>query len=232
MPVQNLTNAHKEARLNFCQNMVNNININQNYLHNILFTDQATFVTSAMYNRKNTHFWASENPRAIREIKRSGRQSLHVWCGILNGRVIGPIFFEQNLNGQRYLELITEVNNNLNENIEIIWQQDGAPPHNVAPVTNYLNMMYPVWIGRSGPVYWPSNSPDLTVLDTFFWGYIKDKVSAEKDLSLDILRARIIEEVAILNNKPYIIRSAVNRLHKIYLKCIEQNGSHVEHLKL
>ncbi|KAJ4433406.1 hypothetical protein ANN_15665 [Periplaneta americana] len=35
-------------------------------------------------------------------------------------------------------------------------------------------------IGRTGPIRWPPRSPDLTPLDFFFWGFIKDRVYATK----------------------------------------------------
>jgi len=31
-------------------------------------------------------------------------------------------------------------------------------------------------IGRDGPTPWPPRSPDITLLDFFLWGYVKDKV--------------------------------------------------------
>jgi len=32
------------------------------------------------------------------------------------------------------------------------------------------------WIGRDGPALWPPRSPDITPIDFFLWGYLKDKV--------------------------------------------------------
>ncbi|KAJ8893412.1 hypothetical protein PR048_006003 [Dryococelus australis] len=32
------------------------------------------------------------------------------------------------------------------------------------------------WIGRGGPISWPARSPDLTPLDYFLWGHIKDVI--------------------------------------------------------
>jgi hypothetical protein len=59
----------------------------------------------------------------------------------------------------------------------IHFQQDGAPPHYVEEVREYLNTRFPGrWIGRSAPIAWPPRSPDLTPLDIFLWGFIKDRV--------------------------------------------------------
>jgi hypothetical protein len=60
---------------------------------------------------------------------------------------------------------------------DTLFQQDGAPPYFHKEVTNFLNRKFTEkWIGRVGPVTWPPRSPDLTPLDFFFWGYIKDAV--------------------------------------------------------
>ena len=36
------------------------------------------------------------------------------------------------------------------------------------------------WIGRGGPTSWPARSPDLTPLDFFLWGAIKERVYCTK----------------------------------------------------
>ena len=48
-------------------------------------------------------------------------------------------------------------------------------------MTDVLNERFPdAWIGRGGPIPWPPRSPDLSPLDFFLWGYIKNIVYAEK----------------------------------------------------
>jgi len=65
----------------------------------------------------------------------------------------------------------------------IIFQQDGAPPHWGSYVLRFLDAALPNrWIGRDGPTPWPPRSPDITPLDFFLWGYVKDK-----EINLDIL---------------------------------------------
>ena len=45
----------------------------------------------------------------------------------------------------------------------IHFQQDGAPPHYLGEVHEYLNTRFPGrWIGRAAPIAWPPRSPDLT----------------------------------------------------------------------
>ncbi|GFW96696.1 uncharacterized protein TNCV_2847521 [Trichonephila clavipes] len=56
-------------------------------------------------------------------------------------------------------------------------QHDGAPAHVCAPVRDWLDNAHPNrWIGRQSPVLWPPLSPDLTPLDFFLWGHLKELV--------------------------------------------------------
>ena len=49
---------------------------------------------------------------------------------------------------------------------------DEAPAHIVADVRHFLDATYPQrWIRSGRPVTWPARSPDLNLLDFFFWGY-------------------------------------------------------------
>ncbi|KAJ8939283.1 hypothetical protein NQ318_014931 [Aromia moschata] len=63
---------------------------------------------------------------------------------------------------------------------ETIWQQDGAPPHSVRPVTNYFNPKYNLWIRKNGPIHWPAKNSDLNPLDSFLWGTLKNNIYSEE----------------------------------------------------
>ena len=63
----------------------------------------------------------------------------------------------------------------------LIFQQDGAPPHFRLTVRAHLEETYgDRWIGRGGPTSWPPRSPDLTPLDFYAWGYMKNYVYEEQ----------------------------------------------------
>ena len=74
--------------------------------------------------------------------------------------------------------------------------QDGAPPHFSCFVTDVLNERFPdAWIGRGGPIPWPSRSPDLSPFDFFLWEYIKNIVYAEKIRNIQHLQDRITSAI-------------------------------------
>jgi hypothetical protein len=45
---------------------------------------------------------------------------------------------------------------------------------------------------------WPPRSSDITPLDFFLWGYVKDRIYATKVRDLGDLRARIVEAVGTI----------------------------------
>nr|CAI5843587.1 unnamed protein product [Callosobruchus analis] len=73
-------------------------------------------------------------------------------------------------------------------NDDFYFQQDGAPPHYHRDVRAYLDQnLSGQWIGRRGPIEFPPRCPDLTPLDFFLWGTVKDEVYKRKPRNLDIL---------------------------------------------
>lgn len=234
-------NSHKlnaeqcRKRLNFCVNFLAGYRENNDLLKNILWTDESSFSTRRGGNRQNTRYWSIENPRQIREIKHQGYQAVNVWCGMIDRHILGPIFIEGKLTGERYLQLLQhEIEQCIDElplNIaaRIIWQQDGAPPHSRADVRNFLNMEYPEgWIGNGGTISWPANSPDLTVMDFFFWGHIKNVIYQTPCYEIEEIKERISNVIQEMRQTPEILVNAINHSLVIYEKCIEKNGGHVE----
>ena len=57
------------------------------------------------------------------------------------------------------------------------------------------------WNRRGGPIAWPPRSPDMTPLDFFLWGYVKDQVYSTRVIDLDNnLKARIRVAVNTVDN--------------------------------
>ena len=76
------------------------------------------------------------------------------------------------------------------EYIGNIWfQQDGATCH-TAQAT--LDVLRPVFkdriISRRADVVWPLRSCDLTLLDYYLWGALKDKCYADKPETIDAIK--------------------------------------------
>lgn len=233
--VQELQEDDPQRRLLFCENLMEMVDNNQNFLQNIVFTDEATFMLHGKVNHQNFRYWSDVNPHEMHENHTQYPQKLNVWAGILNNQIIGPFFIEGNLTAARYLEMLTDqiipaVQAANNGQINELWfQQDGAPPHWGVNVRHYLDQTFPQrWIGRGGPTEWPPRSPDLTPLDFFLWGYLKTKVYSTPVQNLQELRARIEEQCALIDEE-MIIR-VVNNVYQRLAYCQEVDGRHFEHL--
>ena len=80
----------------------------------------------------------------------------------------------------------------LYENSEVFYQQDGAPPHYDRDVQAFLDEnLQGHWIGQRGTFEFPPRSPDLTTLDFYLWGTLKDVVYRRKQAMLGDLHAEI-----------------------------------------
>ncbi|GFV42202.1 transposable element Tc3 transposase [Trichonephila clavipes] len=82
------------------------------------------------------------------------------------------------VNGDRYRAMITnffipELNNH---DVQELWfQQDGITCHTARATIDLLkDTLGDRLISRFGPVSWPPRSCDLTPLDYFLWGYVKN----------------------------------------------------------
>lgn len=124
-------------------------------------------------------------------------------------------------------ELLENVPLNIRQNM--MFQQDGAPPHTSHIVRQTLNEKFlRRWIGRGGPVSWPARSPDLTPMDFFLWGHIKNYVYKESIDSRIELQNKIIEAFATIT--PNMVANAATSLLRRAQLCIECNGGQFEQL--
>jgi hypothetical protein len=118
----------------------------------------------------------------------------------------------------------------MNNPEDIIWQQDGAPPHCGLVVMALLNARFGnFWIGRDGPIQWPPRSPDLTICDFFIGGTLKNWFYATEPRTLDELRQAIVTSWWRFTQQmcENACRSVSTRL-KI---CLVRNGSQVSTIK-
>ena len=96
-------------------------------------------------------------------------------------------------------------------------------PHFAGPVHAVLTKTFGNrWIGRGGPVNWPARSLDLSPLDFFVWGYMKNQVySSPVDSEMELIQ-RIHAAATRIQNTPCIFQqtqdSPLRRLMVLILK--------------
>ena len=214
------------------------------FLEDLLIGDEACFSLKSSLNTHNIRQYAprGQRPLEFSYEKKNSRQKVTVWIGLVgNGTLIGPYFFDQTVNGERYLDMIdNQVVPTLDQMPRFArqrngqfrhlwWAQDGAPAHRRRIVTDCLQQLFGNRvIALNEEVEWPPRSLDLTPLDFFLWGHLKSRIFSSPPANIEELRRRIVEETDVVRQDGDMIRRACQgMLHRAQL-CIERNGGHVE----
>lgn len=232
--IQVLKDRDYDARFDFCAWYQGMVEENRNFTKHVLFSDESTFTSNGVVCSQNCRWWADENPHFAIANKDQYKFKVNVWCGIWNCQIVGPFFFRENMNSQRYLHFLeTKITDFLDgiplaDRAKIYFQQDGAPIHGTREVMGWLDQKFgQQWIGRNAPNHWPARSPDLSPLDFFLWGFLKNKVYRERPF-------RNVEHLE------QCITNCANRISELMLrnvqkemnvrteKCMERDGGHVE----
>lgn len=233
--VQHLLPQDYPSRMLFCQNFLRRADRDPTFPSRVIFSDESLFTQEGTFNSHNMHCWNEENPYVTRIRNFQIRWKLNVWAGIRGTEILGPIILPDILTGAAYLEMLRD---NLPEFLEdvpllernkIIFQQDGAGPHNARIVTNYLNQQFPGrWMGRYGPIRWPARSPDLNPLDFFFWGYCNEQVYRTLPEDLEDLETRL--RYAVWSIDEGTMQNVQANLLRRMRACVRMDGGHFEHL--
>ena len=172
-------NGNTYRRLQYCEWFESMMRDDETFAGKAVWSDEAQFKLKGTVNPHNCVYWSSENPHIHLE-KDVNLPGLTVWCGLSSRDLSGPFLFEGTVTGALYLDMLqTSILPAIRElyGDESFYLQDGAPPHYDRHVRMYLDETLPGrWIGRRGAVEFPPRSPDLTPLDFYLWGSLKDYV--------------------------------------------------------
>jgi hypothetical protein len=141
-----------------------------------------------------------------------------------------------NFVGEGYLNILHNFETDYLDNLplavrrNLFYQHDGAPPHCNYVIDNFLQYAFDgQWIANNGPYLWPPRSPDLSVLDFFIWGTIKNRVYDTPLTTMEDCMQRVRN--AFTNLSQNSIRKATHEhLLLRYEKCLEVQGRQFEHL--
>ena len=228
-------------RTHFCE-WFNEQLQNPRFLFNLVIGDEAGFAMNGKVNTQNVRKYAprGNQPEFTYDVNES-REKVTVWAGLVgNGALIGPFFFDGNVNQASYLELLNErvfpglvrefngqfVNGSFSR---LWWAQDGAPAHRSNQVSDWLHEFFQERvIALNHDPEWSPRSPDLTPCDYFLWGYVKSKVFASPPDSLDDLQTRITQAFDDLEGDRVLVRRAVRDMTRRVNMCLERDGGHME----
>lgn len=206
------------------------------FLNGVLWTDELIVGSDGSFNVHNEHHYAEENPHCLTIGHIQGRWTICVWTGIIHHQIIGPYFFEQNVNGETYSAFLQNSLDDLLANVPLavrqdMWfQQDGHPAHTSRLARAVLNEKYPNrWIGLRGPLQeWSPRSPDLAECDFYLWGMLKGKIFPPRPQNPEELKQKIRDAFASI--EPIELERVHQNLRRRIGFCIRENGGHFEHL--
>lgn len=100
--MQELNETDFDQRIEFCETMMNNVCAIPNFLTNVIFSDESTFVLNGDVNHHNCRYFNDEHLRCYYETRTQ-------YPGQVNAsgeRLIGPIFIDGFLNAEKYEKLL------------------------------------------------------------------------------------------------------------------------------
>ena len=83
------------------------------------------------------------------------------------------------------------------------------------------------WIGRRGAIKWP----DLTPIDFFLWGFVKDKVFARKRRTVEDMIQFIIEASQEIDDDKDLCLSVCMSVISRLQQCVKADGKQFEYLR-
>ncbi|GBN72744.1 hypothetical protein AVEN_134293-1 [Araneus ventricosus] len=111
---------------------------------------------------------------------------------------------------------------------DIIFMQDGVPPHKDRRVDQLLRQQFKDArvISRHFPTAWPARSPDITPCDFWLWGFLKDNIYCKRPASLPDLKDRI--RCHVLDIPTDSLRSAMGNMVLRLEHIVEHEGGYIE----
>lgn len=232
---QKLFDGDQARRVAFCRQLRDIFNDVPDFHKCILWSDEKPFRLNDWFNRQNFRHWARNNPHWVGGLKEVHKKYVMAWAGILDNQIIGPYFFERNVTGDSYLEMITdyllpELHRRRINPHDICYMHDGAPAHRTAAVRQCLTDNFFGWIGPGDGSFlaWPPRSPELNPLDFYLWGVLQHEVNKIPAENVQEIQNKVAVEIGRITAQT--LEKVHENLKKRLQKCIEQNGELFEHL--
>jgi hypothetical protein len=221
--VQKLRENDKPVRHTFALQMLSRLDDDVAFMKHVVFSHEGTFHVSGKVNRHSCRILGNENPHEVMEHERD-IPKLNVWCALTSDSVIGPFFSEEaTVTGASYLKMlqhyaITRIPQ------WYFFQQESLHimPTQLKPFS--ISSFQANGLGE-GHTAWSPRSSDLTTLDFFIRGYIKDLVYQTK-VHVAELRSRKTAACEIVT--PVMLQNTWREVEYRLDICRATKGAHVE----
>ena len=181
----------------------------------VIFTDEC----SVWLNRCRSQYIWTDDPSEMPGEKKHGPK-LHLWGAISNRGALSLHIFEQNLNGERYVDILEQKLDEMEEMYPnyFIYQQDNAPAHRAA--RQFIEDNF------SENLKWPAYSPDLSPIENI-WAWLKGKVNKERPQTIHKLKEVI--ERNWFSITPDFLEPYIASMPKRMAMCIEKEGGIIKY---
>jgi len=181
------------------------VKTNPAFVDLLWFSDESYFFLNSAINKKICRHWGPEKPEYHLE-KSLHSENVTVWAALSKDWIIWPFFFEdqdghaETINSERYPCILNKkfvpALRTRGFSVNHIWfQQDGATPHTSSAVLDWIKETFKDRVDSLKTQYaWPPHSPDLSPLDFYLWGFLKDRAYKPSPTTLKELDANIRRE--------------------------------------
>ncbi|UYV68504.1 hypothetical protein LAZ67_5004531, partial [Cordylochernes scorpioides] len=174
--------------------------IDENWLSNVLWTDEAHLSLNGEVNTQNICIWASETLGFLQKCHFISPELQFGFCILQDRQALS----------------------------EIIFMQDGGLPHISRSAEQLLKDTFGEdrVISRHFIYQWPPKSTDLTPCDFWLWGYIKSRVYRCRPTTLTMLKASIRWHVLSISTDMLFnaVQSVIYHLKAVFVN----EGRHIE----
>ena len=178
--VQELKENDHQLRLEFCQQIMTNINEDTEFLDKLWMSDKAHFHLTGYMNKQNYRYWADSIPKEVHE-RPLHSSKVKVWGAASSHGVIGPYFPENEeritmtVTSDRYVEMlqsfVAPALNNFPQVHEAWFQQDGATSHTARQSMEAVRELFGNRvISRFGDISWPPQNHRICPFVIFYCG--------------------------------------------------------------
>lgn len=231
---QELRPGDPEKRFEFASRALEFRDADPEFCHKIIFTDESSFGKHHSPNRQNRRMWHKGKPVNVYASRTQYPEKLNVWAGIVDHNILGPIFIDGNLTGEKYVSLLQDEVADLVEDLDFLnecwYMHDGCPAHNSRYAREFLHNSFPGCVIGSyeEPLAWPPRSPDLNPLDFFLWGHVTSTIYRTRPFStLEALQSAI--EGCLDSISPFQVADVIQNFEDRLAHCVAADGGLFEH---
>lgn len=176
----------------------------ENWWLALVFSDSHTVHYRHTPNPRNERVWARPGEKVpAGKRRRRDRQNLNVYGAMCKWGMVGPFFYEGNINGRGYirrilgpmLRAIAKIFADNNDRLRWTFQQDGAGAHIFKDTQAYLARSgFRFWSKRE----WPGNSADISPIENI-WPDLQHFCTppGDENPSEDELKSRVLAWFAL-----------------------------------